>query len=72
MWCKNKIRVLLEKVEVRRAMGPDILSGWTMRECREQLVELICDAINNSNGREGTKGMEKSKYNLDIQRMRKD
>ncbi|MPC51510.1 hypothetical protein E2C01_045358 [Portunus trituberculatus] len=29
-------------------MGPDGVSGWTLRECREQLVEPICDVINSS------------------------
>ncbi|MPD03416.1 hypothetical protein E2C01_099054 [Portunus trituberculatus] len=29
-------------------MGPDGVSGWTLRECREQLVDPICDVINSS------------------------
>ena len=45
---KQKIYKLLEKLDVRKAMGPDGVSAWTLRECREQLVEPIWDVINTS------------------------
>ena len=45
---KQKINNLLEKLDVRKAMGPDGVSAWTLRECREQLVEPIWYVINSS------------------------
>ncbi|MPC63204.1 hypothetical protein E2C01_057298 [Portunus trituberculatus] len=33
---KQRISKLLEGVDVRKAMGPDGVSGWTLRECRDQ------------------------------------
>ena len=45
---RQEIGKLLEKLDVRKAMGPDGVSGWTLRECREQLVEPIWDVISSS------------------------
>ena len=43
---RQEIDKLLEKLVARKAMGPDGVSSWTLKECREQLVEPIwndCD-----------------------------
>ena len=45
---KQEIGKLLEKLDVRKAMGPDGVSGWALKECREQLEEPIWDVINSS------------------------
>ena len=45
---KQGIREVLEKLDVRKAMGPDEVSAWVLKECAEQLVEPIWDVINNS------------------------
>ena len=45
---KQEISRILEKVDVRKALRPDGVSGWTLRECREQLVDPIWDVINSS------------------------
>ena len=45
---KQKINKLLEKLDVRKAMGPDGVSAWTLKECTEQFVEPIWDIINSS------------------------
>ena len=45
---KGEIYKLMEKMDVRKAMGPDGVSGWILKECKEQLVEPIWDIINSS------------------------
>ena len=45
---KKEIMKLLEELDVRKAMGPDGVSNWTLRECKDQLVEPIWDVINSS------------------------
>ena len=38
-----------EKLHIRKAMGPDVVSGWMLRENRKQiLVEPVWDVINSS------------------------
>ena len=44
---KQKISRMLERVDVRKAVGPDGVSGWTLRECRKQLIDPIQDVIYN-------------------------
>ena len=39
---------LMKKLDARKAMGPDGVSGWVLKECAEQLVEPICHIINHS------------------------
>ena len=43
---RQEIDQLLEKVDGRKAMGADGVSSWTLKECREQLVEAIWNVIN--------------------------
>ena len=43
---RQEIDQLLEKVDARKAMGADGVSSWTLKECREQLVEAIWNVIN--------------------------
>ena len=43
---RQEIDKLLEKLDARKAMGPDGVSSWTLKECREQLVEAIWNVIN--------------------------
>ena len=45
---RREIMELMEKLDVRKSMGPDEVSNWTLKECREQLVEPIWDVINSS------------------------
>ena len=45
---KGEISKLMERIDVRKAMGPDGVSGWILRECREQLVEPIWEIITSS------------------------
>ena len=45
---RQEIDKLLEKLEARKAMGPDGVSSWTLKECRKQLVEPIWNVINSS------------------------
>ena len=33
---KQDVGRLLENLDVRKAMGPDGVSGWTLKECKEQ------------------------------------
>ena len=43
---RQEIDKLLEKLDARKAMGPDGVSSWALKECREQLVEAIWNVIN--------------------------
>ena len=45
---RQEIRKLLENLDVRKAIGPDDVSGWILKECRDQLVEPIWDIIDSS------------------------
>ena len=45
---KYEIGKLLNELDVRKAMGPDELSNWVLKECKEQLVEPIWEVINTS------------------------
>ena len=42
---RQEIDKLLEKLDARKAMGPDGVSSWTLKECREQLVEHIWNVM---------------------------
>ena len=45
---REEIDKLLEKLDARKAMGPDGVLNWALKECREQLVEPIWNVINSS------------------------
>ena len=45
---KQDVGRLLENLDVRKAMGPDGVSGWTLKECKEQLVQPIWEVITSS------------------------
>ncbi|MPC09655.1 hypothetical protein E2C01_002271 [Portunus trituberculatus] len=38
---KREIGRLLENLDVRKAMGLDGVSGWPLKECKDQLLEPI-------------------------------
>ena len=44
---KQEIGKLMEKLDVRKAMGPDGVSASTLKECREQVEEPIWNVINS-------------------------
>ena len=39
---------IFEKLDIRKAMGPDGVSKWILKECREELVEVVWDIISTS------------------------
>ncbi|MPC40584.1 hypothetical protein E2C01_034146 [Portunus trituberculatus] len=39
------IRRLLDNLDVRKAMGPDGVSGWALKEYKEQLLNPIWEMI---------------------------
>ena len=45
---KHEIGTLMEKLDVRKAMGPDGVACWMLRECKDQLLEPIWEIINSS------------------------
>ena len=45
---RHEIGKMMEELDVRKAMGPDGVSGWILKECREQLMEPIWDIVNSS------------------------
>ena len=38
---KQDVGRLLGSVDIKKAMGPDGVSGWTLRECKDQLIQPI-------------------------------
>ncbi len=34
-------------MDVRKAMGPDGVSGWVLKECREQLADPVWELVNS-------------------------
>lgn len=44
----EEIKNMMGSLEVRKAVGPDGVSGWILRECREQLAEKVCEVIDAS------------------------
>ena len=47
-WCRNEMLTLLASLDIRKAKGLDGMSGWTLRECKDQLIQPICEVINSS------------------------
>ena len=45
---RNEIKKLLEELNTRKAMGPDEINGWILKECKEELEEPIWEIINSS------------------------
>ena len=45
---KQDVGRLLENLDVRKGMGPDGVSGWTLKECKEQLIQPIWKVITSS------------------------
>ena len=37
---RKEIRRILEKLDIRKAMRPDGISNWTLKECRDEVVEI--------------------------------
>ncbi|MPC53842.1 hypothetical protein E2C01_047743 [Portunus trituberculatus] len=42
---KEDIRRLLDNLDVRKAMVPDGVSGWVLKECENQLLDPIWEMI---------------------------
>ena len=45
---KQDVGKLLGSLDVRKAMELDGVSGWTLRECKDQLIQPIWEVITNS------------------------
>ncbi|MPC52641.1 hypothetical protein E2C01_046516 [Portunus trituberculatus] len=45
---KQEIGRLLKNLDVRKAMGPDGVSGWALKECKDQLFEPIWEMVTSS------------------------
>ena len=42
---RSDVMKLMEKLDVKKAPGPDGISNWILRECRDQLVDRIYDLL---------------------------
>ncbi|MPC48860.1 hypothetical protein E2C01_042646 [Portunus trituberculatus] len=60
---KPEIGRLLENLDVRKVMGPDGVSGWALKECKDQLLEPIWEIVTSSL-KEGRVPMEWKRTNL--------
>ena len=38
---KQDVGTLIGSLDLRKAIGPDGVSGWTLRECKDQLTQPI-------------------------------
>lgn len=63
----RQIKKLLEELDVRKPMGSDKVSGWILKECREHGEPNLGCNQQFFEGKKSTKGMEKGKYNTNIQ-----
>ena len=45
---EDEVCEMLEKMDIRKAQGPDGISNWVLRECKDQLANKICRLISNS------------------------
>ena len=45
---KEDVGRLMGSLDVRKAIGPDGVSGWTLRECKNQLIQPIWEVITSS------------------------
>ena len=45
---EDEVCEMLEKLDVRKAQGPDGVSNWVLRECKAQLANKICGLIAKS------------------------
>ena len=45
---KQDVGRLMGSLDVRKAIGPDGVSGWTLRECKDQLMQPIWKVITSS------------------------
>ena len=45
---RKEMKRIFEKLDIRKAMGPDGVSKWILKECREELVEPVWDIISTS------------------------
>ncbi|MPC59469.1 hypothetical protein E2C01_053488 [Portunus trituberculatus] len=45
---KQETERLLENLYVRKVMGPNGVSGWALKECKDQLLEPIWEMVTTS------------------------
>ena len=45
---KQDVGRLIGSLDERKAMGPDGVSGWTLRKCKDQLIQPIWEVITSS------------------------
>ena len=43
-----EIKEMINELDERKAIGPDGVSGYFLKECRQEMVEPIYDIIKNS------------------------
>ena len=56
----EEIKDILEKFDVRKAMGPDGVSNWILRECSSQLAGVMQNIINAILSREVPKDWKRA------------
>ena len=45
---KEEVEKLLEELDTRKSGGPDGVSGWVLKECKQQMADKLCNLINAS------------------------
>lgn len=41
----DEVRIMMEDLDVRKAQGPDGVSDWVVKECRDQAAHMIYKLI---------------------------
>ncbi len=64
----EEILQIMEELDVNKATGPDGVSNWILKVCREQLADKIQSSGDITITGKSTKKLEESKYYTNIQR----
>ena len=59
-------------MDVRKAMGPDGVSVWTLRECKDQLIQPILEVITSSVKEGRMPQVEEGQHSAHLQRRKED
>ncbi len=63
----DKVRIMMEDLDVRKAQGPDGVSDWVVKECRDQPAHMIYKlTITLLKGKELCPTLEESRYSPHI------
>ena len=69
---KQDVGRLMGSLDVRKAIGPDEVSGWTLRECKVTNTANLGSDYQLTRGGEGTTRVEEGQHSAHLQRRKED